>query len=501
MKVQRNLSGANECVPRDFGEDSTVCVCNSTYCDSTPETSLEAGTFLWYVSSQAGQRMDLTVGQITDKKKASIILRPNSSKRYQKLQGFGGSITDSAGINIRNLSLAAQEKLLKSYFSKSGSRYNLVRIPIGGSDFSTRFYTYDDVPNDVLLKNFSLAQEDINYKIPLMQKALDLNPELRFMAAAWTAPVWMKTNNNYTGYGFLKKKYFQLYTDYLLKFMNEYKKHNIKMWAISTGNEPFTMYISILVPFNSMGWKSEDVGTFIADNLGPSLTKSQHNETIILALDDQKIFLPWLVDRIFKKKEAKKFVSGIAFHYYADIIVPAFVLDQTHQKYPEKILIMSEACEGPFPWQTVKVRLGYWRRGEKYVLKMFQNLNHWTSGWVDWNLALNKVGGPNWVNNFVDASIIVNPETDEFFKQPLYYIIHHFSRFLPRGSVRIELKESSIIFHSLTSIAFETPHNKTVVLIYNGSERSQKVDIINPKTGIINLNLPEKSLNTIVYQS
>lgn len=37
-----------------------------------------------------------------------------------------------------------------------------------------------------------------------MQKALDLNPELRFMAAAWTAPVWMKTNNNHTGYGITK---------------------------------------------------------------------------------------------------------------------------------------------------------------------------------------------------------------------------------------------------------------------------------------------------------
>lgn len=118
------------------------------------------------------------------------------------------------------------------------------------------------------------------------------------------------------------------------------------MWAISTGNEPFTMYVSILFPFNSMGWKSEDFGTFIVKNLGPSLSKSQHNETSILALDDQKFSLPWLVDRIFKNKEAKKFVSGIAFHYYADIIVPVFVLDQTHEKDPEKILIMSEACEG-----------------------------------------------------------------------------------------------------------------------------------------------------------
>ena len=96
----------------------------------------------------------------------------------------------------------------------------------------------------------------------------------------------------------------------------------------------------------------------------------------------------------------------------------------------------------------------------------FQNLNHWSTGWVDWNLALDKEGGPNWIKNFVDSPIIVNPETDEFFKQPMYYAIHHFSRFIPRGSVRIDLTTNENPT-SLTYIAFETPRNKTVVLIYN----------------------------------
>lgn len=111
------------------------------------------------------------------------------------------------------------------------------------------------------------------------------------------------------------------------------------MWTISTGNEPFAKFVS-------MGWNSEDIGNFIANNLGPSLTKSQHNKTMILTLDDQKFYLLSSIDQIFKNKEVEKFVSGIAFHFYTDIIIPASVLSKTHDKYPEKFLLMTEACEG-----------------------------------------------------------------------------------------------------------------------------------------------------------
>lgn len=41
-------------------------------------------------------------------------------------------------------------------------------------------------------------------------------------------------------------------------------------------------------------------------------------------------------------------------------------------------------------------------------------MNHWSVGWVDWNMVLDKTGGPTVVNNNLDAPIIVNPETDEF---------------------------------------------------------------------------------------
>ena len=66
---------------------------------------------------------------------------------------------------ILSLSEESQDTLLKSYFSADGISYNLGRVPVAGSDFSTRPYSYDDNEGDVDLEKFSLASEDILYKV------------------------------------------------------------------------------------------------------------------------------------------------------------------------------------------------------------------------------------------------------------------------------------------------------------------------------------------------
>lgn len=42
----------------------------------------------------------------------------------------------------------------------------MIRVPIGGSDFSTHAYAYNELPvDDVKLTNFSLSPEDHLYKV------------------------------------------------------------------------------------------------------------------------------------------------------------------------------------------------------------------------------------------------------------------------------------------------------------------------------------------------
>lgn len=53
----------------------------------------------------------------------------------------------------------------RSYFSEEGIEYNVLRIPIGGTDCSTRKYTLYDEPQDHSLANFTLAPEDYSLKV------------------------------------------------------------------------------------------------------------------------------------------------------------------------------------------------------------------------------------------------------------------------------------------------------------------------------------------------
>ena len=97
-----------------------------------------------------------------------------------------------------------------------------------------------------------------------------------------------------------------------------------------------------------------------------------------------------------------------------------------------------------------------------------QDLNNWSTGWVDWNLALDPTGGPNWSKNFVDSPIIVNATADEVYKQPMYYALGHYSKYIPEDSVRIHLDvEQKANFERFSATAFLRPDGMRTVVIVN----------------------------------
>ncbi|XP_018578357.2 putative glucosylceramidase 3 [Anoplophora glabripennis] len=245
---------SQSCNIRDTDEGS-VCVCNAKYCDTVPELDVSTGKYQLYSTSKAKLGFYSTTGSFvenTDGEESSITV--DQETKHQNIIGFGGAFTDSAGINIKGLPEAAQKNLIESYFGSNGIAYNLCRVPIGGTDFSTRGYSYDDVEGDDTLEHFALQQDDLDYKIPFILQAKALrNNNIKLFASAWSAPTWMKTNNNCSGMGSLKDEYYQLWADYILRFYEEYDKHNISFWGMTSQNEP-SVGLTIPSKGNSMGW-------------------------------------------------------------------------------------------------------------------------------------------------------------------------------------------------------------------------------------------------------
>ncbi|KAH8024278.1 hypothetical protein HPB51_022397 [Rhipicephalus microplus] len=437
----------NACVHRNYGKGSTVCVCTEEHCDLLGSVEKqETGVAGVYESSKDGSRFLSTTIEFsqvdinfTALPRTHSVIRVTPNVTYQEIIGFGGSFTDAAGSNLLRLREPLRTRLLEAYYSEEGLNYNLGRVPIASCDFSMRVYSYDDVSDDFELANFSLGPEDINLKIPFIQQAHEMNKTdpLWLIASPWSAPAWMKTNSHMSGRGTLRGSpngtYYKTWAQYFIKFLDAYKDHNVSFWGLTPQNEPTSGFVPFY-PFQTMGFTAASQRDFIKFDLGPALETAGYgaDKVKLLILDDQRAFLPYWANVVLADAEAAKYVSGIAFHWYWNHIRGAHVLTQTHKRHPDKFLLATEACEGSSSLSKNRVILGSWKRAESYALDIIQDLHHWTTGWIDWNLALDTMGGPNWAHNYVDAPIIVNVTSKEFYQQPMYYALAHFSKFLPR---------------------------------------------------------------------
>jgi len=80
-----------------------------------------------------------------------------------------------------------------------------------------------------------------------------------------------------------------------VKFFEEYSKHNVTFWGLTTQNEPLDGMIPNF-PFNSLGWTPVSQRDWIRDHLGPTLRNNSAFQDIkIFILDDQRyLLLEWI---------------------------------------------------------------------------------------------------------------------------------------------------------------------------------------------------------------
>jgi glucosylceramidase len=154
------------------------------------------------------------------------------------------------------------------------------------------------------------------------------------------------------------------FTQLFVRFLDAYsKEHNITMWGITVQNEPS---LGRKFPGNGLYYEPEMERDFIKMNLGPTLHKSGYtsDKLKLMMYDDNVSMLDKWTDIILKDKEAAKYVSGIAFHWYYNSKTsewPDILLDDIHNKYPNLFLLSSEACH------VEGIGTGRWDFGEHYA--------------------------------------------------------------------------------------------------------------------------------------
>ncbi len=315
-------------------------------------------------------------------------------------------------------------------------------------------------------------------------KAAQQDGVLRIVSSAWTAPPWMKDIEDWyslsdwdagiegTG-GTLKDEYMSTYADYLVMYLDAYASAGIDIWGLTPVNEPNGNSGS----WESMHFTPESQKRFIKEYLGPALHAGGHEDVRLLIYDQNRDHLEEWTDAILGDPESARYVYGTAVHWYSSTYkVYEDVIERVRKKYPGFEIVNTEATiddlgkpapggvtdpelftetgwfgNDAFWWNATATDWAYsaiWAPNvedhpvytpvHRYARDIIVGLDHGLSGWIDWNVVLDRTGGPNHVGNFCGAPIMIDVATGEVYYTPVFHVLAQLSRTIRPGDTAVE---------------------------------------------------------------
>ncbi len=413
-----------------------------------------------------------------------VILDP--SKTFQTIVGIGGALTDASAETFYKLPADKQQEIMTAYFDpQKGIGYSLCRTHINSCDFSSSSYAYTETADDTLLADFSI-EKDKKIRIPFIKEAMKTSGnQITFFASPWSPPAWMKSNNNMLRGGKLLPQYYQSWANYYVRFMKEYKNEGIPFWGLTVQNEPMATQT-----WESCIYTAADERDFVKNFLGPTLAKSEFNDTKLIIWDHNRGVMYQRAQTVLDDKEAAKYVWGTGFHWYVGDHFEN--VKRVKEAWPDKNLLFTEGCNYPFNMDS----LNEWHWGENYGKSIVNDLNNGANGWVDWNVLLDETGGPNHVNNFCMAPIIGDTRNGQLHYMNAFYYLGHFSKFIRPGAKRII---SSTNNDDFLTTAFINPDSSIAVVILNLTSKDKDFQVwMNNKS--VNSHSPANSIITVVLK-
>jgi glucosylceramidase len=391
--------------------------------------------------------------------------------QYQQVLGFGAAMTDSSAFLIHDfLSAGSRKTVLDNLFGTSGKAIglNFVRVPIGGSDFTADEtpYTYDDLPagqTDPNLLDFSV-DHDLSYVIPTLQQMMKVNPKIDVISTQWTAPSWMKANDqpdNVGRLGTLLPADYGVLARYIVKFVQDYDAAGIPIWAVTPENEP-----GAPAEYPGMNLTPANEATYIAQDLAPAFASA--GLTARIYGGDTGAAEPSYAQATQSNADAASAVSGEAWHCYGGQGgISAF-----HNRYTNVQELMTECSPGIIPYTG----------GEAAIDAM----RNWASTATLWNVALNPEGGPveppdQGCPN-CSGLVTINEGLKTILYTRNYYQLGQLSKYVERGAVRIETPRwvsdyrnstGSHVTQGVDNVAFLNPDGSRVLTAYNNTGESQ----------------------------
>ncbi|MEJ7559192.1 MAG: glycoside hydrolase family 30 beta sandwich domain-containing protein [Pedobacter sp.] len=400
-------------------------------------------------------------------------------KKYQSVDGFGFAVTGGSAQHMIRMSAPERKKLIQELFGSGANDVGIsyLRLSIGASDLNDHTFSYNDLPEgetDMKLAKFTL-KEDEQDVIPVMKEILAVNPNIKILGSPWSPPLWMKSNRNIQG-GRLLNKYYGVYAQYFVKYIQGMKKHGITIDAVTIQNEPFNDGNTPSAQF-----LAKEELNFIKNNLVPAFKAAGLKTKIILF--DHNLDAPEYPISIMTDPVAYQYVDGSGFHLYAG---PITAMSKVHDAFPKKNLYFTE---------MMVVNRNDFNVGSPTERIVIGATRNWSRNVILWNLAADSQNKPHTDNGgCASCQGAISIDGDKVTRNLAYYTIGHVSKFIPPNSVRVE----SSMPDGLSNVAFTTPEGKTVLVVANKGNSAKTFKIV-LKDKTVTAQLTAASVATYVW--
>jgi glucosylceramidase len=447
-------------------------------CAAAPAAA-DTSAHVWVTSPDGALKMaDRGSAAFAPGGSGELTVSVDPSRVYQRMDGFGASITDSSAHVLYRLDSRHRAAAMRDLFA--ADKLSFLRQPMGSSDFvDGPHYTYDDMPaggTDYGMRHFSI-QHDRKQILPLLRTALALNPQLKVIGTPWSAPAWMKTSGSLIGGRLIDDpKIYAAYARYFVKFVEGYEGAGVPIYAVTPQNEPQNrnpngypgMDLPVaqeakLVVAIGQAFQAAGIDTKI---LGYDHNWSEHPNDIANTPPGEDPETEYPTDLL--DSEAGDWLAGTAFHCYSG---DPSRQTELHRAFPGKGIWFTE-CSGSHgpsdpPAQVFSDTLKWHSRN--LVLGVTRN---WGKTVVNWNLALDPSGGPHNGGCDTCTGVITVGPGQEVTRNAEYYTLGHLARFVRPGAQRIASTSFGTTGWNgqIMDTAFRNPDGSIALVVHNEND-------------------------------
>jgi glucosylceramidase len=444
-----------------------------------------ASVAVWLTNTDKSALFDLQNPPLRFSKTANpgLTIDVDDKQTFQPIDGFGFALTGGSAQHMVRMDPAKRASLIQELFGVAGKEIGIsyLRVSIGSSDLNDHVFTYDDLPpgqTDPDMAKFSLAEDRADV-IPVLKEIFKVNPKIKILGSPWTAPSWMKTNNNPKG-GKLKPECYPAYARYFVKYIQGMRAEGIRIDAITVQNEPLNEKNT-----PSLSMSATEEADFIKNHLGPAFQAARIDTKIVLY--DHNCDVPQYAISILADPQSARYVDGSGFHLYGGQIE---AMSQVHNAYPRKNLYFTEQMVTGSVESRPTVNVASPVR--RLIVGATRN---WSRNVLLWNLAADPQNRPHTDNGGCGTCQgAITIDGSNVTRNVAYYAVAHASKFVRPGSVRIGSNNQD----ALPNVAFKTPGGKKVLIVVNGAQSPQTFNI-RYRGSVVATTLKAGSVGTYVW--